>query len=178
MTCSKKIVCIGDSITRGLGVTTPWPMLLRLRLPARWRVVNKGVNGDHIDDMVTRFADDVAVWAPEFVIIYGGTNTSTPANVIAGITSMCNSATAYGGTSVLCTVTQIDTDHAYVTECNALITAYAKKNSLNVIDFYTVLDDPAHPGNINPVYQAFGVHPNDLGTAAMVASIPLSYFGI
>jgi lysophospholipase L1-like esterase len=178
MTSSRKIVCIGDSITRGLGVTTPWPTLLRLRLPARWLVVNKGVDGDQIDDMVMRFADDVAVWTPEFVIISGGTNASTPANVIAGIMSMCNSTTAFGGTSVLCTVTQIDTDHAYVTECNALITSYAKKNSLNVIDFYTALDDPAHPGNINPVYQAFGVHPNDLGTAAMVASIPLSYFGI
>jgi hypothetical protein len=128
--------------------------------------------------MVTRFAYDVAVWTAEYVIIYGGTNASTPANVIAGITSMCNSTTAYGGTPVLCTVTQIDTDHTYVTECNALITAYATTNSLNVIDFFTVLDDPAHPGNINPVYQAFGVHPNDLGTAAMVASIPLSYFGI
>lgn len=69
------IVCIGDSLTYGYGVSTKssWVELLRKRL-VNVNVVNAGVNGDTTIGMVNRFTEDVVYNNPDIVIILGGTN--------------------------------------------------------------------------------------------------------
>lgn len=69
------IVCIGDSLTYGYGVSTKssWVELLRKRL-GNVKVINAGVNGDTTIGMVSRFTEDVVYNNPDIVIILGGTN--------------------------------------------------------------------------------------------------------
>lgn len=69
------IVCIGDSLTYGYGVSTKssWVELLRNRL-GNVKVINAGVNGDTTIGMVNRFTEDVVYNNPDIVIILGGTN--------------------------------------------------------------------------------------------------------
>lgn len=69
------IVCIGDSLTYGYGVSTKssWVELLRNRL-GNVNVINAGVNGDTTIGMINRFTEDVVYNNPDIVIILGGTN--------------------------------------------------------------------------------------------------------
>ncbi|WP_461615151.1 GDSL-type esterase/lipase family protein [Clostridium sp. Marseille-QA1073] len=69
------IVCIGDSLTYGYGVSTKssWVELLRNGL-GNVNVINAGVNGDTTIGMVNRFTEDVVYNNPDTVIILGGTN--------------------------------------------------------------------------------------------------------
>ncbi|MBS5823895.1 MAG: peptidase [Clostridium argentinense] len=69
------IVCIGDSLTYGYGVSTKssWVELLRKKLN-NVNVINAGVNGDTTIGMVNRFTEDVVYNNPDIVVILGGTN--------------------------------------------------------------------------------------------------------
>ncbi|MEW8957315.1 GDSL-type esterase/lipase family protein [Clostridium sp.] len=71
----KKIVCIGDSLTYGFGVSKnhSWLYLLENRFPKNlW--INKGINGDTTIGMINRFYEDVIDEKPNVVIIMGGSN--------------------------------------------------------------------------------------------------------
>jgi acyl-CoA thioesterase-1 len=70
----KKLVCIGDSFTEGLGVnkTNAWPALLQHELGVE--VINKGISGDTTGGMVGRFTHDVILQNPSHVLIIGGGN--------------------------------------------------------------------------------------------------------
>ena len=69
-----KIVCIGDSLTYGLGipVNENWAALLGRELG--FEVVNKGVNGDTSGGMLARLERDVLSQKPDIVFIMGGAN--------------------------------------------------------------------------------------------------------
>lgn len=70
----RKLVCIGDSLTEGLGVskTAAWPALLQKELDVE--VINKGISGDTTAGMVGRFTHDVVLQNPSHVLIMGGGN--------------------------------------------------------------------------------------------------------
>lgn len=70
----RKLVCIGDSFTEGLGVdkTNAWPALLQKELGVE--VINKGISGDTTGGMVGRFTHDVILQNPSHVLIIGGGN--------------------------------------------------------------------------------------------------------
>ena len=69
-----KIVCLGDSFTKGFGVDEEkcWASILGRRLSCQ--VVNKGINGDTTGGMLARFYRDVAEEKPRYVLIDGGFN--------------------------------------------------------------------------------------------------------
>lgn len=48
-----------------------------LTLPGSYLIINKGVNGDLTDGMVRRFAKDVLIEKPDFVLIWGFSNDIT-----------------------------------------------------------------------------------------------------
>lgn len=71
---SNKIVCIGDSLTFGYGVSKNknWVSLLNkhLNLP----IINKGINGDTTTGILSRFFSDVLNFDTNICIIMCGTN--------------------------------------------------------------------------------------------------------
>lgn len=72
-TCNK-IVCIGDSLTFGYGVSKNknWISLLNKNL--NLNIINKGVNGDTSTGILSRFFSDVLNFQTKICIIMCGTN--------------------------------------------------------------------------------------------------------
>lgn len=69
-----KIVCLGDSFTRGFGVSEADCWASRLPALLDEEVVNKGINGDTTGGMLARFHQDVVLENPRYVLIDGGFN--------------------------------------------------------------------------------------------------------
>lgn len=69
-----KIVCLGDSLTRGYKIPPEyaWPNILQNELSIN--VINRGISGDTTAGMLSRFYPDVVSNYPLYVIIMGGTN--------------------------------------------------------------------------------------------------------
>jgi lysophospholipase L1-like esterase len=76
------IVAIGSSSTRGAGASSPaasYPSRLAAELGKRFprddvTVLNRGVNGEEIDQMLARFPNDVIAAHPDLVLWQVGTN--------------------------------------------------------------------------------------------------------
>lgn len=72
---SPVIVCIGDSWVAGSAPREPLTLQLGLELP-RAKIINAGVGGQRILEMVNRFDTDVAPHQPDYVVVVTGTNES------------------------------------------------------------------------------------------------------
>ena len=78
-----KIVAIGSSSTAGAGASSPeaaYPSRLEAELTQHflWQdttVLNRGINGEEVDDMVARFDSSVIAEKPDLVIWQMGTNS-------------------------------------------------------------------------------------------------------
>lgn len=69
-----KIVCIGDSLTFGYGVSRDESWLHLINKTNSIEAINKGINGDTTAGMIFRFYEDVILNNPKYVFIMGGTN--------------------------------------------------------------------------------------------------------
>lgn len=73
-----RIVAFGDSVTRGFGVTRPWPdrlaTALRQAYPTDTAVINAGVDGNTAADGLARLGRDVLATSPDLVLIAFGLN--------------------------------------------------------------------------------------------------------
>jgi acyl-CoA thioesterase I len=77
-----RIVAFGSSSTEGIGASTPanaYPARLQSDLRARLRgvdvtVLNRGIGGEHVDDMLVRLDRDVIRAEPQLVIWQTGSN--------------------------------------------------------------------------------------------------------
>ena len=69
-----KIVCLGDSLTYGFGVSRSNSWTNIVNKETRLEIVNKGINGDTTSGMLARFNEDVVKNSPDIVFIMGGTN--------------------------------------------------------------------------------------------------------
>ncbi len=180
----QKIVCIGDSITR------TWPAILQQRLGSGWTVIDKGVPSDTTAGMLSRFNADVIANHPQFVVICAGTAALSHGEgtqqIEPSIAKMCDLAVANGITPVLCTIPPREDKpvlfyNVYaqsVNDINGWVKTNAAAKGYSVIDFYALLNDPAHPGHYLAQYSAGdGVHPNAQGYQAMGAYVPLTVFG-
>jgi len=168
----EKIVCVGDSITRGIGNGT-WVTVLQQRLGPGWIVINEGVGGNSAGQMETRFANDAIALHPNFVVIMAGSNRQTLAETESNITEMCVQAHRNAMIPVMC----LDPPYTrYLNALNAWTAEYANAHGYKVIDFYSVTNDPNNPGHYLPQYYYDGVHPNGAGYQAMGNSINLSIF--
>jgi len=176
-----RIVCVGDSMTEGFANPNNWPYQLKTRLGGNWDVIDQGVGGAKTADMVNRTHYALSLH-PGFVIIMGGINDlangEVPlATVQANIRTMCDLADSHGAVPVLCTVPPTNFHLAQQDVLNAWIAEYAHLKGYPLIDFYTVIDDPLHPGYSNPaLVMSDGEHPNAAGYVAMGNAIDLTIF--
>jgi acyl-CoA thioesterase-1 len=70
----QKIVCLGDSITYGFPYGPEVSWVTYVAQSCSLELINKGVNGNTIEDMARRYDRDVRRCYPDLVIILGGTN--------------------------------------------------------------------------------------------------------
>ncbi|HWQ16163.1 MAG TPA: GxxExxY protein, partial [Roseiflexaceae bacterium] len=74
MTCATRtVVCLGDSLTQGT-IGASYVDALRRRLGPGVRVVNAGVDGDTVPNLLRRLDRDVAPHRPDLVVVLVGLN--------------------------------------------------------------------------------------------------------
>lgn len=69
-----KIVFIGDSFTRGFGVSRNESWFSLLESKTKKTLVNKGINGDTTSGMLARLHRDGELEKPDYIFIEGGVN--------------------------------------------------------------------------------------------------------
>ncbi|MCQ4935873.1 MULTISPECIES: SGNH/GDSL hydrolase family protein [Anaerotignum] len=71
------IVAFGDSLTYGYGVLDhiAFPACLKKDFP-KWRIINKGINGNTTREALERIHRDVLLFHPQIVLIFFGSNDS------------------------------------------------------------------------------------------------------
>lgn len=80
---SKRLICLGDSITEGIGDEQGhgWAGRVNTALsadkPAEWHVMNLGVAGDTVIDINHRLLSEVTYRHPDFLVIAAGLNDVT-----------------------------------------------------------------------------------------------------
>ena len=69
-----KMICIGDSLTYGLGVPVENSWVEILNRETEYEVYNKGISGDTSGGMLARLERDVLRENPDIVFVMGGAN--------------------------------------------------------------------------------------------------------
>jgi lysophospholipase L1-like esterase len=202
---SATIVTLGDSITDGNGSTTDtynrWPDLLAKRLAAanmRMGVVNVGIGGNRVigdagNNASSRFDRDVlAQTGVAYVVLMEGINdlrnpgAPPVAELITAHKQLIERAHAKGLRIIGATILPIERDENGGNGFNP--TSEAARQALNqwirtgkaydgVIDFESVIKDPAHPTKlIGDLQSGDWLHPNDAGYQKMIGVVDLMLF--
>jgi acyl-CoA thioesterase I len=164
---SISIVCFGDSLTVGYQsptydvpymVETPYGSFLQERLGTQAAVMTSGVCGEVTRDMVGRFEQEVVAYAPDYVVILGGTNDLggyvAPPDIFSNLLCLYDQARAADIRPVAVTVPSIrmDIDPAdrhwlddFVVQrqhLNRLILDYCAKHAMDCVDLFDATAEP------------------------------------
>ena len=172
-------VYLGDSITLGSDqfstrtIGQSWPTFASLLTGQKLlRVHNAGVGGETAAQMLARFDAEATPHAPRTVILLAGTNDApTVQGFDAWKTTMLalvDKVRTIGATVVLATIPpkNVAADKPQIARMNAWLKAYTAAAGVPLLDFYTVLADPA-TSDYKAAYLNDGVHPNGAGMVAM-----------
>ncbi|WP_199614421.1 GDSL-type esterase/lipase family protein [Paenibacillus alkalitolerans] len=175
-----KVIGLGDSITQAdtdlpnnsFGDSS-WFMQLIARSNGRLRYVrNSGISGNTTAMMLSRLQTDVIAHKPDMCVILGGTNdvggdvvTST---TIGNLEAMIKMLLAANITPIIGTMpprgdTLKDT---LLVQTNTAIKDLAYRYKLILLDFHSVLVDPAN-GNFKAGYAGDNLHPTSVGSKVM-----------
>jgi lysophospholipase L1-like esterase len=170
----ERVVFMGDSITDG------WGRRYGSFFPGK-PYVNRGISGQTTPQMLIRFRPDVVALKPKAVVILAGTNDiagntgpMTLEEIEGNLTSMAELAKANGIKVVLasvmpvCNYIQPQTDRRppeKIIALNEWIKAYAQRNGLIYLDYYSAMLDDNKMFKKELTYD--GLHPNEAGYAVM-----------
>lgn len=102
-----KILCLGDSITFGTGVSRSkvWTTLLQQRYACE--VINRGIPGDTTGGMLARYIHEVEKYKPHMVVLLGGGNdifsSGDDRTARANLTALAHQTSARALRPVVCT---------------------------------------------------------------------------
>lgn len=177
-----KLVCIGDSLTYGYGVSsnTCWVELLKLHFNIE--IINKGINGDTTSGILSRSCRDVIEQKPDYVIIMAGTNDilmNYPLKLVKDNMRLLIKETKENNILPVIALqppiiaelakTYWDGEINYKKASSNLLDyinwlkAYAENNNINFVNFYHCF---INKNNINSFYSD-GIHPNTDGHKLM-----------
>ena len=182
-----KIVALGDSTTAGTpGFQSPveapprgrgnpqsqYAYWMMQRHP-EWRVLNRGVNRERTDQILKRFARDVAAERPEVVIILAGVNDVYQGNsapvIIKRIEQLYAQASKLKITVVCCTILpysgMTEAQRAVMASVNAWIADYSAAHRTLYCDLFSVVSHPKLPWHL--AGSPDGLHPDVAGYRAM-----------
>ncbi|MGC4233323.1 MAG: SGNH/GDSL hydrolase family protein [Niabella sp.] len=144
------------------------------------KYINRGISGQTTSQMLVRFRKDVIELQPKIVVILAGTNDIAGntgyislENILGNLISMCELAKTSHMIPVLCSVLPAfdypwksgKEPNIKIPQLNALIKAYALKNKITYVDYFSAMTD----GN-NGLPKSLshdGVHPNADGYKVM-----------
>lgn len=170
---SKRIVLMGDSITEFWQPSYP-------NFYADNGLINRGISGQTTPQMLLRFRTDVINLKPDAVVILAGINDIaentgpiTLEESLGNIISMVELAKANNIKVVLCSVLPANTfwwnakikPADKVIALNTMIKAYAEKNKITYIDYYSPTVN--NEKGLDKKWGDDGVHPNANGYKLM-----------
>lgn len=174
-----KILCIGDSITRGYNVQTeesyPWLLSQAIGVP----IENLGINGDTTLGMLTRIEPALKYFNPDIVLVLGGVNDlslkSKSNRVFANLVNIYRIIKHYGATPVACEILNVQFDPEINSKSSLFLSSkkvHKKVIALNKkIEAFSDYDNlPFIPFSNNfttEMYLEDGLHPNNLGYQVM-----------
>lgn len=151
-----KIICLGDSFTKGFGVKENESWFNLLASTSSHTFINKGINGDTTGGMLSRFHKDVVLENPNYVLITGGINdficSAQPSMVQPNIMAIVHQAFSHGiipiiGIEPQCIPVDIRTDWSKFTnfynvykkhkEYHDWLLLFTTTFGVDCIDFYT-----------------------------------------
>lgn len=160
------VLCIGDSITEGVNVASPYPS--RLANNTGHRVINAGIGGEKAAQGLARIDALLTQHSPcNVLILFGANDVWSPSTDLRSsansVLQIALRARAYGATPVIGTTTpfiapprRADTP-ARVREFNNYVRSYASANGIRLADIYSAF------GSGSGLLVSDGVHPNDAG---------------
>lgn len=175
-----RVVFIGDSITEGWGVKgTPGFF-------DNDKMVERGISGEVTAQMVLRFRRDVIDLKPKTVVILCGCNDIALNQgeynedyTFGNIVTMIELAKANKIRPILCSVLpaagfpwrpEVTDSAEKVASLNARLEAYAKKNHIKWVDYFSAMLAP-DGRSLNPDYTNDGIHPTLPGYQVMESII-------
>ncbi|ABS21112.1 SGNH/GDSL hydrolase family protein [Bacillus cytotoxicus] len=179
-----KIVCIGDSLTEGLGVEKEksWPMVLAEL--GTFEVINRGISGDTTAGMLGRFYHEVINAQATHCIIMGGHNDlwwDMPINMMLGnIYSMVKQSLHHNVTPIIGIPIPLHMEGIDRQSVGEPVAGYqvfqnkqsqfirdvkhmARENGWNDIDFYRLYMNEREDVNSSYFAKTDGIHPNEDG---------------
>jgi lysophospholipase L1-like esterase len=110
-----KIVCLGDSLTYGFGVSRrdTWVSLTTER--TGMELVNCGINGDTTGGMLARLRDEATTYSPGGVLMMGGSNdifiSGTAESAKANMSALSHQVVAIGAIPLIATPPPLDVEN-------------------------------------------------------------------
>ncbi|KUK36523.1 MAG: acyl-CoA thioesterase [Thermacetogenium sp.] len=173
MQCVRKIVCLGDSLTYGYpyGLEASWVNYVSRN--SSFELVNAGVNGDTLEDMVGRYERDVRRHRPDAVVILGGTNDAHCSEISCDQAIYClgkiiASALKDGIRPVVATPIPVADDDAVNAKLQRIVSdarRLSEELRLSLLDFAAPFYNGQ--GAIREELYIDGVHPNRDGYEVM-----------
>jgi lysophospholipase L1-like esterase len=159
-----KTVSLGDSITEGSLVTTPYPV--KVQRTKNFPTVNAGVSGNTTTQILARWESTYRGQGYRYVTIMGGINDTagTEAATIANVVQLATEALAEGAQVRIMEVTPRSAQAAQIATINAGLVTYAASAPAGVrlLDTFTPLNNG---GALAAAYDSGdGRHPNQAGT--------------
>jgi acyl-CoA thioesterase I len=180
-----KLVCIGDSITVGYGVSKEDTWVTKVQRSFKINIINKGINGDTTSGMLSRSFKDVVEEKPDFVFIMGGCNdllSNRSLKMIEdNICELIDEAIKYNITPIIGIEPPIigvmasvhwNTDCNYSealknqVEYNNWLLSYCKKQNIKSVDFFKLFSDNLKHTDPKKLF-IDGIHPSILGHKLM-----------
>lgn len=161
----RQVVFMGNSITEGWYNTDS-------SFFQTHHFIGRGISGQTTSQMLVRFRKDVLDLHPKAVVILAGTNdiagnTGDIAldNIMGNLASMAELAKAHGIKVLLCSVTPAfdypwskgKDPNVKIPELNKLMQAYARKNNVQYVDYFSKLADQRN--GLPDSLAKDGVHP-------------------
>ena len=190
-----RIVALGDSLT--LGYMSPvtgleWPpyqpyssfleemirdAIAKMRKDAKVEIINKGLNGDLTESMLSRFDRDVLQLKPNHVMILGGTNdlgwSILVAEIYRNLEKMYDKAIHHGIRLIACAVPSILGYDSLIpprVRLNRMIRSYCEGKGAKYVDLFSATADPATQ-RLSPNYSNDGLHLNAEGYRKVAETI-------
>ncbi len=176
-----KILCIGDSLTKGFGVASKQNWVYLSSEKSGNAIINRGISGDTSGGMLARFYQEISETSPDTVMIMGGVNdlfAGCPAGVPqANIMAMVHQGFSLGlkvwlGKPPICDFSNFRKDWAVLInhEVRKNIIAYQEwlDSFSNVFQVPLVdFNEAFRKENFNALLYLDGIHPSQKGHRMM-----------
>ena len=179
------IVCLGDSLTVGyqsysvLGSNNGTPYTFHLETMVRTYInsngisvnaviINKGINGDSTDGMISRLPSILTIEKPNLLILWAGINDLSagrkPHDIIKNIAEIVRLCTNKQVSTVICGLTPVAGPthlNEMIRELNELIYGFCEAQKIIYVDTYEPLS--GKEGGLDPANSNDGVHLSNRG---------------